>query len=72
LWQLGVLRNSAADKVQLKGEYAWGCVVSKSINVGGGKTVLPNRLYFGDNLDWLPKIDAESVDLVYPASGLAQ
>lgn len=25
----------------------------------------PNRLYYGDNLDWLPKIPAESVDLVY-------
>jgi DNA modification methylase len=24
-----------------------------------------NALYFGDNLDWLPKIDAESVDLIY-------
>lgn len=24
-----------------------------------------NRLYFGDNLEWLSKIDAESVDLVY-------
>jgi hypothetical protein len=24
-----------------------------------------NTLYFGDNLDWLPKIDAGSVDLVY-------
>lgn len=24
-----------------------------------------NKLYFGDNLDWLAKIDAESVDLVY-------
>lgn len=25
----------------------------------------PNRLYFGDNIDWLPKIDSESVDLIY-------
>jgi hypothetical protein len=24
-----------------------------------------NKLYFGDNLDWLPRIDSESVDLVY-------
>jgi DNA modification methylase len=24
-----------------------------------------NKLYFGDNLDWLPKIDRESVDLIY-------
>ena len=24
-----------------------------------------NKLYFGDNLDWLAKMDAESVDLVY-------
>lgn len=34
-----------------------GSVVSKS----GPK----NRLYFGDNLDWLAKMDAASVDLVY-------
>ena len=26
---------------------------------------MPNMLYFGDNLDWLPKIDPESVDLIY-------
>jgi DNA modification methylase len=26
---------------------------------------MPNMLYFGDNLDWLPKIDSESVDLIY-------
>jgi DNA modification methylase len=39
--------------------------MSKSISVGSGNTAPPNRLYFGDNLDWLPKIDAESVDLVY-------
>lgn len=25
----------------------------------------PNRLYYGDNLDWLPQIASESVDLVY-------
>jgi DNA modification methylase len=25
----------------------------------------PNRLYYGDNLDWLPKVPADSVDLVY-------
>lgn len=24
-----------------------------------------NRLYFGDNVGWLPKIEAESVDLIY-------
>ncbi|TIU64167.1 MAG: site-specific DNA-methyltransferase, partial [Mesorhizobium sp.] len=24
-----------------------------------------NKLYFGDNLDWLPKIERESVDLIY-------
>ena len=24
-----------------------------------------HNLYFGDNLDWLGKMDAESVDLVY-------
>ncbi|RUZ76908.1 modification methylase EcaI [Mesorhizobium sp. M7A.F.Ca.US.006.01.1.1] len=24
-----------------------------------------NKLYFGDNLDWLPKLEAKSVDLVY-------
>lgn len=24
-----------------------------------------NRLYFGDNLDWLPKLATESVDLIY-------
>jgi hypothetical protein len=24
-----------------------------------------NMLYFGDNLDWLPKVDPESVDLIY-------
>jgi site-specific DNA-methyltransferase (adenine-specific) len=33
------------------------CVVSQSSPV--------NRLYFGDNLDWLSKMDADSVDLVY-------
>ena len=37
-------------------------VVSKA---GNGGAPAPNKLYFGDNLDWLPKIDAESVDLVY-------
>ena len=26
---------------------------------------MSNKLYFGDNLDWLAKIDAGSVDLVY-------
>jgi site-specific DNA-methyltransferase (adenine-specific) len=26
---------------------------------------MTNTLYFGDNLDWLPKLDPESVDLVY-------
>jgi DNA modification methylase len=26
---------------------------------------MTNMLYFGDNLDWLPKIDPESVDLIY-------
>lgn len=24
-----------------------------------------NKLYFGDNIDWLPKIDTQSVDLIY-------
>lgn len=33
------------------------CVVSKSGPV--------NRLYFGDNIDWLAKMGADSVDLVY-------
>jgi len=32
---------------------------------GGNGAQAPNELYFGDNLDWLPKIAAESVDLVY-------
>lgn len=36
------------------------CVVSKSSSAVGG-----NRLYFGDNMDWLTKMDASSVDLVY-------
>jgi site-specific DNA-methyltransferase (adenine-specific) len=26
---------------------------------------LVNKLYFGDNLDWLPTIPSESVDLIY-------
>lgn len=26
---------------------------------------MQNKLYFGDNLDWLPKIATESVDLIY-------
>jgi adenine specific DNA methylase Mod len=26
---------------------------------------MTNVLYFGDNLDWLPKIDSDSVDLIY-------
>jgi 16S rRNA G966 N2-methylase RsmD len=24
-----------------------------------------NRLYFGDNLDWLPRLESNTVDLVY-------
>jgi adenine specific DNA methylase Mod len=38
-----------------------GGVLSK----GNGAGLAPNKLYFGDNLDWLSKIDAKSVDLVY-------
>jgi DNA modification methylase len=34
--------------------------VSKSSSVAGG-----NRLYFGDNLDWLPRLESNTVDLVY-------
>jgi site-specific DNA-methyltransferase (adenine-specific) len=36
--------------------------VSKGSN---GASAAPNKLYFGDNIDWLAKIDSESVDLVY-------
>lgn len=39
-----------------------GGVVGKS---GGGTNLPANRLYFGDCLDWLSKMDAKSVDLVY-------
>jgi DNA modification methylase len=39
--------------------------VSKSTSTGGQRSLAPNRLYFGDNLHWLPKIGAESVDLIY-------
>src|SRR5579862_1248429 len=38
-----------------------GGVVSK----GGGGLFPPNMLYFGDNLAWLSKMDAKSVDLIY-------
>ena len=29
------------------------------------ETLMPNMLYFGDNFDWLPKIEPESLDLIY-------
>lgn len=29
------------------------------------KSSLRNRLYFGDNLDWLQRIESNTVDLVY-------
>jgi DNA modification methylase len=32
---------------------------------GNGASSARNKLYFGDNLDWLSKMDAESVDLIY-------
>jgi hypothetical protein len=32
---------------------------------GNGAGTAPNKLYFGDNLDWLPRIDSNTVDLVY-------
>lgn len=38
-----------------------GRVVSKD----SGGLFPPNKLYFGDNLEWLSKMDANSVDLIY-------
>ncbi len=32
---------------------------------GNGVTTPSKKLFFGDNLDWLPKMDSESVDLIY-------
>jgi hypothetical protein len=29
------------------------------------KTPMTNMLYFGDNLDWLPRFETDSVDLIY-------
>ena len=43
-----------------------GCVVSKtSIVKGGGPTSSGNSLHFGDNLDVLRRMPAQSVDLIY-------
>jgi site-specific DNA-methyltransferase (adenine-specific) len=39
-----------------------GGIMSKA---GNGSSPEAGKLYFGDNLDWLPKINSESVDLVY-------
>jgi site-specific DNA-methyltransferase (adenine-specific) len=44
---------------------AEGCVLAKSSSVKGGPAWSPNHLYFGDNIDWLEKLEPESVDLVY-------
>jgi DNA modification methylase len=39
--------------------------MSKSNSVSREKIASPNLLYFGDNLHWLPKIAAGSIDLIY-------
>jgi DNA modification methylase len=39
--------------------------MSRSGTLGAGGIGVMNKLYYGDNLDWLPKITDESVDLVY-------
>src|SRR5579872_6442358 len=39
--------------------------VSGVVSKGDGGLFPLNRLYFGDNLTWLSKMDAKSVDLVY-------
>jgi 16S rRNA G966 N2-methylase RsmD len=48
-----MIQRSARWRVHMDGQ--------RRLNAGAFR----NRLYFGDNLEWLPKITADSVDLVY-------
>jgi len=36
-----------------------------AVECGGFVRAMTNMLYFGDNLDWLPKIESSNADLIY-------